>query len=71
MNVVKYLENETQNIFCGNDISKETFNHIERVHDWRKYIPLVLQNIWTELSKETRLALLIMAEEISDNKEWE
>lgn len=53
------------------DLEVSTFNNIQRVHDWRNYIPDELREVWAELSTEAKLACAFMAQTQADNEVWE
>lgn len=42
-----------------------------RVHDWRNHVPESLIGLWSEFSEQTRLALYIVAEHLSEDEEWD
>lgn len=47
------------------------FDNYDRVHNWHNYIPYGLQEMWSELSEETRAALFVVAQLQADQEEWE
>lgn len=40
-------------------------------HDWRRYIPEDVQDLWLELPLEARMVALLMAEAQANLEEWE
>lgn len=53
------------------NLDSPEFSNADRVHDWRNHVPNELQDLWSELSMETRLAIAFMAEELANSEEWE
>lgn len=41
------------------------------VHDWRNHVPGFLQEMWSQLQPETRLAIALVANEAANNEEWD
>ena len=53
-------------------LKKEDFNNRSRIHNWRNYIEKEIQEIWPQLSDETRVGIYIIAEKTANNEEcWE
>lgn len=44
---------------------------LEKVHNWRNYIPVTLRPRWDDLSHETRIAMAFMAQEQAEAEEWD
>lgn len=53
------------------NIEDPKFDEAGRVHDWRNHVPFYLKEMWTKLSKETRLVLAIMAADAADMEHWD
>ena len=47
------------------------FEERERVHDWRTYVPVELWLIWDQLSVETRLVVISMADRQAGAEDWD
>ncbi len=47
------------------------FEDHSAIHNWRTYVPEVLEKTWHTLSPETRLVIIAMAEAQSDKETWE
>ena len=43
----------------------------DRVHDWRNYIPIELQDLWGKLSSDVRIAAYYMAVKQADDEDWD
>lgn len=73
INITQYLHQQAKEIFWHSpyDISEHTFQVMWKCHNWKNHIPESIEQIWPQLSEETRLVALIMAEEIADREEWE
>lgn len=73
MNILKYLRKEANKIFlhCSYDISNNTLAQREKVHEWKNHIHESIEQIWNQLSEESRLVALIMAEDRADKEEWD
>jgi len=53
------------------NIDDPKFDEAKRVHDWRNHVPFDMKDMWTRLSKETRLVIAIMAAEAADEEHWD
>jgi hypothetical protein len=42
-----------------------------KTHDWRNHVSPVLRHMWPDISVETRMVAVIMAEEAASKEEWE
>lgn len=42
-----------------------------RVHDWRNYVIVEIQELWSQLDLITRVLLIRMAEERALNEHWD
>lgn len=47
------------------------FAQASRVHEWRNYVPDVVQKLWPQLSLETRIIMYMAAENAASNEEWD
>lgn len=43
----------------------------EKVHDWRNYVTLEVQELWPTFTAEQKQALARQAAEIASNEEWD
>jgi hypothetical protein len=55
----------------GSEIEAVDWNEGGRVHNWRRYVPRELKQIWSELAVETLGAIYILAEREADKEYWE
>ncbi len=60
----------------GINILEPDFDEAERVStwrdcDWRSYVPPTIRELWSELSEESRMVAVIMAEGEDFEEEWE
>lgn len=59
---------------CFDTVNKVMYPHFEeskKVHNWRNYVPEEIKLHWEELSLETCLVVLVMAETIAGMEEWD
>jgi hypothetical protein len=47
------------------------FAKATRVHDWRNHVPEAVQAVWGTLSRDVRLAVLVMAEHAAGQEDWD
>jgi len=52
-------------------IENPNFEDTSRVHNWRRYVPQEIEDVWNQLLPETRIAVIMMAEIQSDKEEWD
>lgn len=69
-NHLELLRNAASNVYKY-DLSDDTFERTSKVHDWRNYVPEVIQDIWKELNEKERLLVVVMAEEPANAEEWD
>lgn len=65
------LSKLTSNSGVFSAISNPQFENAGRVHDWRNYVPALLQEHWNELSVDSRLIVYAMAEDRASAEEWD
>jgi hypothetical protein len=53
------------------DIDNPEFDKAGRVHDWRNYIMEHLIILWDDLSRETRMAIAMIAQKQASEEEWD
>ena len=56
--------------YCGEPLADDMGGPAGRVHDWRNHIG-DLDEIWSSLSREARMAVAIIAEHAASREEWE
>lgn len=67
--LIKIAKFDVNTCFTDEDLHGEFPERIDRVHDWRNHITSKLQDIWKELTIETKLALIIQAQTEADKEE--
>lgn len=53
------------------ELRNEKFKNVGRVHDWRNYIPIELQELWSELTDRERRLVFMFCEKESNDEEWD
>lgn len=61
---------------CRNGIAVDVvepvdWNNNHKVHDWKNYVPEIVQELWNELTMESRMIAYMMAEQQASNEEWD
>lgn len=47
------------------------WNKARKVHEWRNYVPEVLQENWKFLTSEARVAVYLTAKQQADQEDWD
>lgn len=70
MDIIEKLFKETNDTaFCK--FENQNFGDAVILHDWRKYVPEEIIEIWNDLTDRERKIIFIMCEPIADREEWD
>jgi hypothetical protein len=58
-------------VFYAWAVDNTDFDEVDRVHNWRNYIPDAFKRRWNELSYETRIVAYVIAEIVAHREEWD
>lgn len=47
------------------------WENARRTHDWRNHVPYQIKEIWSSLSKETKIIVHLITSIQANNEEWE
>jgi hypothetical protein len=53
------------------DLNNPDFENIERIHDWRNYVPDEWRPCWNDFTNVERQIIFVMANIQAENEEWE
>ena len=57
--------------YASQAIVHPRFAEATRVHDWRNYVPEIVQELWPDLSEDAKAIAYLMAEERASSEVWE
>lgn len=52
-------------------VNDPKWGEAHKVHDWRNYVPSGFRHLWKDLSDETRIAIIAIAERQANAEEWD
>lgn len=52
-------------------IEEPDFEHKTMVHDWRNYVPDLIQRHWDKLSLESKMIVFAMADDRASAENWD
>jgi hypothetical protein len=73
MTAIEFLRKNTKKLSMLADIGDNIFRNADfyKCHDWRNHVDEEIKYIWRELSHESRLCVMLMANNIAEREEWD
>jgi len=71
VNLEIQLQSEMAEIVVGKNMDNPDFAKAEKIHDWRNYVPQLLQDNWSKLTGRERMIIAILADKRASNEEWD
>jgi hypothetical protein len=72
MSIIDSLRTASGEVFSDTDVMRPDIltDDVGRVHDWRNYVPEVIEDIWDELDETQRRLVMLTGEVAAGREEW-